>query len=225
MPRTSRIAPGGLVYHVLNRGHGQRKLFINDGDFEAFLKVLVLACQRFSGVKLLAFCLMPNHWHLVLLPTEDGELARFMRWLTQTHAQRWRHAHNSVGDGSLYQGRYKSFPVQEDLHFLMVCRYVERNALAAKLVQKAERWRWGSAFARRTPGEPVSVVLVEWPVERPGRWLALLNEPPSELDDLAVKASLARGCPLGDDTWVAATTKRLGLLHTVRRPGRPKKPR
>ncbi len=223
MPRSARVAPGGIVYHALNRGHGRRRLFATDRDYAAFMEVLVLACKRYPGVRLLAFCLMPNHWHLVLWPAEDGQLAGFMRWLTQTHAHRWRHAKRTVGHGALYQGRYKSFPVQDDEHFLMLCRYVERNALAAGLAERAEAWPWGSACARRHPADLVMSLLAEWPVARPANWLRLLNERPAEADAAAVGASLGRGRPLGDDAWVASVAKRLGLGHTLRPPGRPRR--
>ena len=223
MPRTARVAPGGLVYHALNRGHGRRRLFHTDRDYAAFLEVLALACKRHPGVRLLAFCLMPNHWHLVLWPTDDGELGTFMRWLTQTHTQRWRHAKRTVGHGALYQGRYKSFPVQDDEHFLMLCRYVERNAAAAHgLAERAEDWPWGSAYARLHPADPVTPLLAEWPVARPANWLRLLNEEPTDGDAAAVRASLARGRPLGEPGWVSSVVGRLGLSHTLRPPGRPR---
>jgi REP element-mobilizing transposase RayT len=97
MPRTARSAVGGMIYHVLNRARGRRRLFYTDKEYAAFLQVLLEAHRRFPGVRILALCLMPNHWHLVLLPGEDGELSLFMRWLTQTHTQRWRHAKDTVG--------------------------------------------------------------------------------------------------------------------------------
>jgi putative transposase len=81
---------------------------------------------------------MPNHWHLVLWPRKKGELSEFMRWLTVTHTQRWHASHRTSGTGPLYQGRFKSFPIEDDDHLLAVVRYVERNALRAKLVARAE---------------------------------------------------------------------------------------
>ena len=100
-----------------------------------------------------------------------------MRWLAHTHAMRWHVAHGTVGRGHLYQGRFKSFPIQEDEHFLTACRYVERNALAAGVVRRAEDWRWGSLWARRHGDERLEALLSEWPVERPTGWLRLVNEP------------------------------------------------
>ena len=110
MPRAARNAPGGLVYHALNRANGRLRLFKKDEDFLAFERVMKLAFERVP-IRVLAWCFMSNHWHLVLWPRHDGELTAFMRQLTLTHAQRWKHAHNAVGHGHLYQGRFKSFPV------------------------------------------------------------------------------------------------------------------
>src|SRR4029434_6597600 len=132
MPRKPRNAVGGLVYHVLNRGCGRMELFRRQEDYVAFEKVLAEALERFD-MRLLAYCIMPNHWHLVLWPEDDGDLSKFMAWLTVTHVQRWRHARKVVGLGPLYQGRFKAFCAQEDHHLLTMIRYVERNALRAKL--------------------------------------------------------------------------------------------
>jgi putative transposase len=115
------MASGGYVYHVLNRAVGRARLFDKSGDYAAFEKVLEEA-KEWQPTRLLAYCIMPNHWHLILWPDEDGDLSEFMRWLTVTHTQRW-HAHrHTAGTGPLYQGRFKSFPIQDDDHFLTVCR-------------------------------------------------------------------------------------------------------
>ena len=138
----------------MNRGNARAEIFSKRGDYEAFEKVLVEAVGR-SSVRLLAYCVMPNHWHLVLWPRMDGHLSAFMQWLTGTHVRRW-HAHRqSFGTDHLYQGRFKSFPVETDEYFLAVCRYVERNALRAGLTRRAEDWRWGSLWRReRGPARP-----------------------------------------------------------------------
>ena len=91
MPRSGRQAPGGLVYHVLNRAVARLPLFEKDGDYQAFERVLLEALDK-HPTRLVAYCLMPNHWHLVLWPLEDGELTALVRWLTPTHSMRW-HAH------------------------------------------------------------------------------------------------------------------------------------
>ena len=136
-----------MVFHVLNRGNDRRDLFDDRGDFEAFLRVMRETQDRFA-MRILAYCLMSNHWHLLLWPVEDGDLGAFMQRLTTTHVRRWHLHRHSVGLGHLYQGTYKSFPAEGDDHFFTVARYVERNALRANLVKKAEKWLWSSLAQR-----------------------------------------------------------------------------
>ena len=143
MGRPKRAADGGLIYHVLNRANARLPIFEKDGDYEAFERILEQAVAR-TGTRLLSYALMPNHWHLVVNPVVDGELSRFTGWLTLTHTQRWHAYRHSTGQGHVYQGRFKSFPIQDDRHFITVCRSVERNALRANLVAKAQDWRWSS---------------------------------------------------------------------------------
>ena len=222
MGRPRRAAEGGVVYHALNRANARLPIFENKGDYEAFERVLEEAVERYD-TRLLAYCLMPNHWHLVLWPREDGELSRFLGWLTLTHTQRW-HAHRqSAGSGHLYQGRFKSFPVQEDDHFYGVCRYVERNALRARLVKRAENWQWGSLWRwlRGTPKE--KSLLAAWPLARRPGWAKHVNAPQTKAELAALRRSVARGCPYGNDAWSSRIVDRLGLESTIRPRGRPKK--
>ena len=153
MPRRPRIAPGGLVYHVLNRGVARLPLFEKPADYDAFLRVVAAALDR-CPMRILAFALMPNHWHFVVWPESDGHLTTFFRWLTHTHTMRWHAHYHNVGTGHVYQGRFKSFPVAGDDHYLQLCRYVERNALRARLVNRAEDWRWGSCGAGSKQSKP-----------------------------------------------------------------------
>ena len=221
MPRRARISTGGLAYHILNRRVGRLGLFDKPADYMAFEKILNEAYER-TGIRIAAYCLMPNHWHLLLWPRDDGELSEVMRWITVTHTQRW-HAHReSFGSGPVYQGRFKSFPVQTDEHFLTVARYVERNALRAKLVKRAEQWQWSSLW-RRAQGDPkLLAFLSDWPVKRPRQWVGWVNraERASELEDL--RCSAQRGRPFGSQSWVVRVAKRLSLESTLRPRGRPK---
>jgi len=223
MPRAPRNSVGGVVYHALNRAAGRRRIFRTPGDYAAFVACVAEAAAAVPGCRVLAWCVMPNHWHLVLWPRRDGELSAFVRRLTQTHARRHRSARNAVGDGPLYQGRYKSFPAEQDEHFLMLCRYVERSALRAGLCRRAADWQWGSARARSRGPADLRALLSEWPVDRPRHWVDLLNEPQPADQEQRVETSLARGRPLGDANWVTRTAARLGLTHTLRPPGRPRK--
>jgi len=111
MPRRLRVSSGGFAYHVLNRAVARERIFRTARDYEAFERVLREAKERLP-MRLLAWCVMPNHWHLVLWPRGDGDLSEFMRWLSVTHTQRWHAAHHTSGTGPLYQGRFKSFPIQ-----------------------------------------------------------------------------------------------------------------
>ena len=121
-----------MVYHVLNRANARMPIFEKAEDYDAFERILDEAVRRVR-MRLLAYCAMPNHWHMVVWPREDGDLSAFVGWLTLTHTQRW-HAHrHSVGTGHVYQGRFKSFLVESDEHLWTVCRYVEGNALRAGL--------------------------------------------------------------------------------------------
>jgi putative transposase len=144
MPRGARGIIGGVTYHVLNRGNDRRTIFHTPGDYAAFVDLLAEG-KRHARVDLLGYCAMPNHWHAALIPETAGDLAAYLGWVTNTHVKRYRQYHGSAGAGHLYQGRYKSFPVQDDFHFLWLLRYVEANALRAGLVDRAEAWRWCSA--------------------------------------------------------------------------------
>ena len=166
---------------------------------------------------------MPNHWHLVVWPVGDGDLSEYIRWLTVTHTQRWHAAHRTSGTGALYQGRFKSFPVQEDEHFLTVCRYVERNALRARLAGQAEAWRWGSLWHRGVRNRHVT--LDEWPIPRPRTWRELVNRPHTDAELEALRRSVVRGAPFGAPDWQQRTASDLGLESTLRPRGRPRKPR
>ena len=222
MPRTARNAPGGMVYHVLNRGVGKQKLFFNDEDYLAFERVIVETLEKRS-MRILSYCVMPNHWHFVLWPENDCDLGQFMQRLTITHVTRWQKHYNMVGYGHVYQSRYKSFPIETDDYFYQAMRYVERNAMRANLVDKAEMWQYGSLWINQFGTSEHKAMLSNWPLPRPRRWLAYVNEPASEMELEALRRSCVRGSPYGSDQWVKQTAKNLGLESTLRKPGRPKK--
>jgi REP element-mobilizing transposase RayT len=155
MPRTARAAVGGLCYHVLNRGNARHEVFHKPEDYAAFAKLLGEASERLP-MRLVAWCLLPNHFHLVLWPRHDGDLSRWMQWLMTSHVRRYHRHYKS--SGHVWQGRFKAFPIEQDEHLLTVLRYVERNPLRANLAPRAEDWRWSSAA--KSPGE-------DWPNRRP----------------------------------------------------------
>jgi len=210
-------------------------MFRKDADFEAFERVLEEAVMRAEGsVSLLAYCVMGNHWHLVIRTHADRAMGQMMRWLTTTHAGRYRVSHGQEGIGHLYQGRYKSLLIEDDAHLLTVCRYVERNAARAGFVERSEDWRWSSLWRWRFADEEAQALLSPWPVSatgvrdksrfnRPKQWLRTVNTPLSEPELAALRLAIARGRPYGGDAWVARMVKRHGLESTMRSPGRPRK--
>ena len=218
MPRTARASVGGVVYHAINRGNGRATVFHKDADYEAFETLLGQACDRLP-MRVLAYCLMPNHFHLVLWPREDGDLSRWMQWLMTAHVRRYHQHHRT--SGHVWQGRFKAFPIKADEHLLTVLRYVERNPLRAGLVDRAERWRWSSMWWRPRKHSPAW--LDGGPVEKPRDWRRRVNRPQTDAELAAVRHSVQRGAPFGDEAWARRTARRLGLQSTRRPRGRPRK--
>ncbi len=223
MGRSPRVTQVGFVYHVLNRRVMRLPLFGKDDDYLAFERVLAGSLDRPDAPHLLSWCLMPNHWHLVVRAGTHTNLSTWMQWVTVTHTHRW-HAHTrTAGEGPLYQGRFKSFPVQEDAHFLTLCRYVEANALRAKLVERAEAWRWSSLWVRCHRGSELSARHRAWPVSRPRNWLSTVNRQVEEGALQCVRQCVNRGMPLRSSRWKERIADRLGLDTTLRPRGRPRK--
>jgi putative transposase len=196
------------------------RIFHKAGDFEAFERVLAEGMKRYA-VELLTYCVMPNHWHLVVRPNTDQSLGHWMRWVGVTHVRRYHEHYHSRGGGHVYQGRFKSFPVAEDDYFLALCRYVEANPLRARLVDRAEQWPW-SGLWRRMHGSG-ELCLSSWPVERPRNWVAWVNRELNDEQTEGIRICVQRGRPLGSESWVQQTASRLGLAFTLRGPGRPRK--
>ena len=198
------------------------KLFHNSQDYTA-VQQLLFEVRAAINVRLLSYCIMPNHWHLILWPRNSTEMSHFLQTFTGTHAQRWRTAHSSTGCGAVYQGRYKAFPIQSGDYFLNACRYVERNPVRANLVHRAEEWRWSSCWLHQH--EPSDKAMHPWPIPRPDNWLSLVNKTENSTELHDIRCAVSRGLPLGDSKWVAETAKAMGIESHLRRPGRPPKSR
>ena len=222
MPRLERIDVGNNVYHILNRANARAQIFYNDNDYKLFESILEEAVEKFK-MRLLAYCLMPNHWHLVLYPRNDGDLALFISWLTNTHTRRWHTEKGTVGEGHLYQGRYKSFLCQDDGHFLTLVRYVERNAKKAKLVLKSVDWPWSSVWRREKGTDKQKKILAPWPVPRPENYLLWLDQSQSEEEEGTIELSVLKSSPFGSLDWMEDAVKKFNLEQTLRRVGRPRK--
>ncbi len=221
MARKLRKLADDGVYHVLNRGNGRMRIFYKRGDFEAFLKLLEEGRKR-TGMRILGYCLMDNHWHLVLWPRKAADLSRFVAWVCTTHVRRWREHRQNRDGGHLYQGRFKDFLVQEDGHFLTLMRYVESNPLRAKMVRHAQDWPWSSLGSVAGSGD-ARLELEPWPVDKPRDWLELVNEKLEEQTLDTLRLSVKRGRPFGTEKWVTRMVNRYALEGTVRNPWRPSK--
>ena len=200
MPRRKRYLAQGHAYHVVNRAAKRALMFRSARDYGVFEDILEeTASLHQARIELFAYCVMPNHWHLVLSPTATDALSAFMHRLTTTHARRWQHESGTTGQGAVYQGRFTAIPVQSDRHFLTVCRYVERNALRASLVRRAEDWPWSSLWRREfEPGTPWST---PWPVQRSPSWTEDVNKPQTAGELEAVRDAIKPGMPFGDTAW------------------------
>ena len=255
MPRKTRTLFGGFCYHIINRGNGRAQVFHGEADYREFVKLMAAAAGEHPpprlAPRLLAYCLMPNHIHLVLWPREDGEVSRWMQWLMTAQVRRHHRRHGT--DGHLWQGRFKAFPIQRDEHLLSVLRYVERNPLRAKLVARAEDWPWsslgaaihtglagaglagaglaGTNAAGTNPGRfdeglappLLAPPLHAGPLPRPANWSEWVNEtePPGQL--AALRHSVNRGTPWGGADWARRTAARLGIESSLHPRGRPPK--
>ncbi len=225
MGRTPRVDIGNEIYHVLNRSNARTKIFHKEGDYYSFINILTEAKNKFD-IRILAFCIMPNHWHLVLHPKNNGDLARFVGWVTLTHTQRYHSHQDTIGLGHIYQGRYKSFIVQNESYLFRLCRYVERNALRAGLVDNAHKWKWGSAWIRLHGSKKQKELLSPWTDEMPDDYEYLLNttddsdEAKSDIEE--IRMSTKRDRPYGDERWIKNTTERFGTQSVLRARGRPK---
>lgn len=224
MGRTLRVDAGNIVYHVINRGNFRSALFGDDREYAGFMNILA-EVKNIVPMRILAYCLMPNHWHLVLYPENDKDLSRFMQLITLTHTQRYHTKTDTRGYGHLYQGRYKSFPVQNDSYFLNLAGYVERNAKRAGLVGRAEDWKWSSAHVRMFGNDVQRELLSPWPIsmdEDPENYARWLNEcePQEEIEH--IRRVIRRNRPYGSELWTAEMVESFHLGNTIRVPGRPK---
>lgn len=210
------------MYHVLNRANARMNIFNGDKEYQAFEQILFDAVEKFK-MRLIAYTLMPNHFHLVLYPKHEGEIKKFMHWLTLTHTQRW-HAHTkTIGHGHVYQGRYKSFLVEENSYLWALLAYIERNALRAKLVEFLKDWKW-SSYYKRLYGTPLQKnLLATNSITWPDNYMELLTLDEEKENLEIIRNSVNRGKPFGSDNWTNKVLKKFGLEITERKRGRPKK--
>ena len=171
MPRSLRFLPAGCVAHARNRGNDKKCLFDDAREFEQFLEFVAWA-KRKCAIRIIAYCLMPNHWHFCLWPAANDAVERFMHLLETKHAIRRRISTATVGHGHIYQDRYKASIVDSETYYWNVMSYVEGNALRAGLVKAAEEWRWSSAAERLGRRREL---LDDGPFPMPEQWVEIVN--------------------------------------------------
>lgn len=208
MARTARASKGGICYHAINRGNGRATVFHDSSDYESFSRLMAKACERIP-MRILCYCLMPNHFHLVIWPHNDGDMSRWMQWLLTSHVRRYHRRRGT--SGRVWQGRFKAFPIQQDSHLLTVMRYVERNPVRANLVQSAVDWAWSSAGNSGTGQR--RKILSEAPVPIPDNWLEWVNRAISRAELDALRRCGRRQAPYGSPSWSQTTARSLGLLE------------
>ncbi len=218
MPRPPRSIFANEYYHVLNRANRKAEVFHEPFDYHAFVALMRKAQERLD-LPLLAACVMPNHVHLVVRPRHEDDIAKWTQWLFATHARHYHEKYKTTGH--VWQGRFKSFLIQDDHYLMTVLRYVERNALRANLVSAAEEWVWGSLNWRRRRDAPA--LLTSPPLELPKWWTEFVNQPQTAAELDAIRTSLKRQRPFGDPDWVKRKAGEHGIEHTLINVGRPRK--
>lgn len=211
MPRRRLAGCGGFVFHVMNRSAKQLTLFDRPFEYEMFLRVLAEADSA-CPIRLLEYCVMPNHWHLLVWPERDDQLSRYMRWITGVHGQRWRQARGQPGKGAVYQGRYRWVAVQDGHHYDVARGYIQQNPVRAHLVERPDDWPWSSASSAPVLARPT--------LSRGPRSLdAPLQSPLDRLLDAGtadqVRRSLRSGRPFGDPRWSLALEVRKWLTAVL----------
>lgn len=218
MPRIPRGGTDGGIYHVLNRGNAKREVFSTGRDYAEFIELLQAAKAR-HPISIYGYCLMPNHFHLVVRSHGQDGLSRCMQWLMTSHVR--RHHKRKHTDGHVWQGRYKSFLIQEDAHLIVVLRYVERNPVRAGLVSIAEAWRWSSL--RERIGRHSAFLLDPAPIPLPSDWSQCICRPLTNTELEAMRRSVRRRAPFGSSMWQEQVCAEYGLEATLRPRGRPRK--
>lgn len=198
MPRPPRAIIANYCYHVLNRANRRAEVFHEPADYDAFISLMVKA-QEHEELRILAACLMPNHFHLVVQPIRAQSITRWIHWLCTTHV---RHYHAKYGSsGRIWQGPYKACLIQTDQYLLTAMRYVERNALEARLVRHAEDWHWGSLRWRRASKSPLALSAA--PIGLPSYWTEFVNQPQTAVELAAIRECVNGQKPFGEPAWTA----------------------
>ena len=214
MARLARVVVEGVAHHVTQRGNRRQQTFFGDDDYAAYLDLLAQGC-RAAGVEVWGYCLMPNHVHLILTPSDAGGLRAA---LAEAHRRYSRRVNLREGwRGYLWQGRFASVPM-DGAHLLACARYVELNPVRAGLAVRAEDWPWSSARAHLA-GQGDGLVKLQPLLDQVGDWAGFLDAGLSEAEHAAIRSGERTGRPLGSPEFVAGLEQRLGRALARQKPG------
>jgi len=214
MPRIARALADNCFYHLINRGNGRQEVFHKDGDYRAFIDLMLQAREKFT-VRIHAWCLMPNHFHLLVQPAQAEQLNKMLQWLMTSHVRRY-HQHYKTS-GHVWQGRYKSFIIQDDDHLLTVSRYIEANPVRAGLAAAADQWPWSSHVFRTTTTSDIRPDTL--PIVLPDDWAGYVNTPITDTEIEKLRNCVNRQAPFGKEDWRIDVCEKMGLESTIRQRG------
>ncbi len=218
MPRIARGLGDGIIYHILNRGNGKQTIFHNDNDYRVFIKIMKEAKKKYP-IKIFSYCLMPNHFHFVLMPIQAEALSKFMQWLMTSYVRRYHSFYQT--SGHIWQGRFKSFSIQEDVYLFNVLRYIESNPVRVGLVKSAREWPWSSHL--ELINKKNFFLIDDLPLKLPCDWAQFVDNPIVEKETTELLGCIKRCSPYGAPEWKSKISKELGLESTLRPIGRPRK--
>jgi putative transposase len=176
------------VVHCVNRGNDKRFLFQRAQDYEDFLRMVAWAKSR-AAVRIIAYCVMANHWHFLFWVQCRGDVSRFLHLLTTTHAKSWRRRTNTVGCGHVYQDRFHDSKIFTERYYYNVLRYIEQNPFRAHLVRASRDWHWSSL--RERLGDERGII-EDGPAPLPGDWPAIVDEHLAPDDMEEIRSALQR---------------------------------
>lgn len=214
MARLARLIISGIPYHVTQRGNRRQQTFFEDSDFELYRDLLAEAAKR-AGAEVWAYCLMPNHVHLIVVPSDEDGLRRtfadahrrYTGFINARH--RWT--------GHLWQGRYGAVAMDE-AHLVHAARYVALNPVRARLCDRAEQWQWSSARAHLAKKDD-RLVTVAPLLERIGDFASFLGSSEDQQATRALRMAETTGRPVGGAEWVDQIERTTGRQLAPRKPG------
>ena len=219
MARLARVVAAGVPHHVTQRGNRLQRTFFGDEDYEAYIGLMAEWCCR-CGVAVWAYCLMPNHVHLIVVPSSEAGLRSA---IGEAHRRYSRRINSREGwRGHLWQGRFASYPMSEP-YLLAAARYVELNPVRARIVKSPGVYRWSSAAAHLT-GRDDELVKVSPLLDLVPNWVTFLSSECSDTESEALRRHERTGRPLGDDDFIVKLESALGRPIRRRKPGPKRSP-